>query len=204
VNHTENEEVLVQVIKSRLASLLSLLFSPFVVPIAAILFLVRVYAQTWEQFALWASISVLFVDVLPFLYIYISVKLGKLTDIHVVIRGQRKAPLLFALLSALVGVFILHLLDAATGLIQLGISYVVNAIVFLFITQFWKISLHCGVVAGCVTALAYIVTPKMAFLFFLIPIVGWARIQKKRHTLIQTLAGAIVAIIVTKLTLLGL
>ena len=192
------------VITSRLASFLSLLFSPFVVPIAAILLLVRVYAQTWEQFALWASISVLFVTVLPFLYIYLSVKLGKLTDIHVVIREQRKAPLLVALFSALVGVFILYLLGASRGIIYLGISYIVNAIVFLLITQLWKISLHCGVVAGCVTALAYIVTPKMAFLFFLIPIVAWARIQKKRHTLIQTFAGAIIAIIVTKLILLHL
>ena len=95
-------------------------------------------------------------------------------------------------------------LGAARGLIYLGISYIVNAIVFLLITQLWKISLHCGVVAGCVTALAYIVTPKRAFLFFLIPVVAWARIQKKRHTLIQTLAGTIIAIIVTKLPLLSL
>ncbi|MFQ6116553.1 MAG: hypothetical protein ACE5NG_21050 [bacterium] len=193
-----------ETILSRLASLLSLLFSPFVVPIAAIVLLVRVYAQTWEQFLLWASISVLFVNVLPFLYIYIMVKLGKLTDIHVVVREQRKAPLLFTLLSALVGVFILHLLGAERGIIYLGIAYIVNAIVFLIISQFWKISLHCGVIAGCVTALAYIVTPKMAFLLFLIPIVAWARIRRKRHTLIQTFAGAVIAIIVTKLTLIAL
>jgi len=127
-----SKEVLVQVIKSRLASLLSILFSPFIVPTVAILLLVRVYAQTWVKFALWTSINVLFVNVLPFLYIYICVKLGKLTDIHVVIREQRKAPLLF----------------------------------------------------------------------LLIPLVAWARIQRKRHTLIQTLAGAIIAVIVTKLTLL--
>jgi len=55
-----------------------------------------------------------------------------------------------------------------------------------------------------VTALAYIVTPKMALLFLLIPLVAWARIQRKRHTLIQTLAGAIIAVIITKLTLLSL
>jgi len=199
-----SKEVLVQVIKSRLASLLSILFSPFIVPTVAILLLVRVYAQTWVKFALWTSINVLFVNVLPFLYIYICVKLGKLTDIHVVIREQRKAPLLFALLSALVGVLILHLLGAHKELIHLGICYIVNVIVFLIISQFWKVSLHCGVVAGCVTALAYIVTPKMALLFLLIPLVAWARIQRKRHTLIQTLAGAIIAVIVTKLTLLSL
>jgi len=196
--------VFVQVIKSRLALSLSILFSPFIVPTAAILLLVRVYAQTWGQFALWTCISVLFVNVLPFLYTYTSVKLGKLTDIHVVIREQRKLPFLFALLSALVGIFILHLLGAAKGLIQLGICYIANVIVFLIISLFWKISLHCGVLAGCVTALAYIVTPKMALLFLLIPLVAWARIQRKRHTLIQTLAGAIIAVIITKLTLLSL
>lgn len=190
-----------QIITSRLASLLSLLFSPFVVPIAAILLLVRVYAQTWEQSALWTTITVLFITIIPFLYIYVKVKQGKLTDIHIVIRGQRIMPLLFAQLSALIGVFILYLLGAPKGLIHLGICYIVNGIIFILITQFWKISLHSAVVAGCVTALAYIVTPKMAFLFFLIPIVAWARIQKKRHTLIQNLAGAIIAIIVTRLTL---
>jgi membrane-associated phospholipid phosphatase len=200
----KTKEVLVQIITSRLASLLSFLFSPFVAPIVAIFFLVRVYAQTWEQFALWTTINVLFITIIPFLYIYIQVKQGKLTDIHILIRGQRILPLLFAQISAIIGVFILYLLSAPKGLIYLGICYIVNGIVFILITQFWKISLHCGVVAGCVTALAYIVNPKMAFLFFLIPIVAWARIQKKRHTLIQTIAGAIIAIIVTRLTLFSL
>jgi membrane-associated phospholipid phosphatase len=191
----------VQSITSRLASLLSILFSPFLVPVAAILFLVRVYAQTWGQFALWTAITVLFFNIIPFSYIYSKVKQGKLTDIHIVIREQRILPLLFAQISAIIGVFILSLLGAPKGLIHLGICYIVNGIVFIIITQWWKISLHSAVVAGCVTALAYIVTPKMAFLFFLIPIVAWARIQKKRHTLIQTLAGAIIAIILTRLIL---
>lgn len=193
-----------EAIKSRLASLISLLFSPFIVPTEAIILLVRIYTQTWEQFALWAFISVLFVNILPFLYIYISVKLGKLTDIHVIVREQRFVPLLFALLSALIGIIILYFLGAAKGLIHLGICYIINVIVFLLITQFWKISLHCAVVAGCVTALAHIVTPKMALLFLLILPVAWARIHKKCHTPIQTLAGSIIAVIVTKLALLSL
>ncbi|MHC4536911.1 MAG: hypothetical protein ACYS6K_23430 [Planctomycetota bacterium] len=150
---------------------------------------------------LWTTITVLFITIIPFIYIYLKVKQGKLPDLHIVTRGQRIVPLLFTQLSAIIGVFILYILTAPKGVIDLGICYIVNGIVFILITQFWKISLHSAVVAGCVTALAYIVTPKMAFLFFLIPIVAWARIQRKRHTLIQTIAGAIIAIIVTGLTL---
>jgi len=162
---------------------------------------VRVYAETWKEFMLWATVAVSFVTIIPFIYIYIRVKQGKLTDIHIVIRGQRIIPLLFALISALIGLFILRLLNAPKELIHLGICYIINGIVFILITQFWKISLHCGVMAGCITSLAYIVTAKMSFLFLLVPIVAWARIKGKHHNFIQTLAGAIIAIIVTGLIL---
>jgi membrane-associated phospholipid phosphatase len=145
--------------------------------------------------------AALFVTLIPLTYIYIRLKQGKLTDIHIVIRGQRIIPLLFAIISALIGLLMLYFLEAPEGLIHLGICYIVNSIVFILITQFWKISLHCGVISGCITALAYIVTPKMLFLLFLVPIVAWARIQKKHHTFTQTLAGAIISVIITGLTL---
>lgn len=190
-------------ITAKLAAIISLICSPSIVPIITILLLVRVYAQTWEQFALWALICVIFATVLPTLYIYTLVKKGKLSDMHIAIREQRAGPLLFAVISALVGVSIIYVIGAPIEIFWLGICYVANGIVFLLITQFWKISLHCGVLSACVTALSLIITPQLFFLYLLVPLVAWARIHRKRHTFIQSIAGAIIAVIVTKLTLLA-
>jgi len=184
-----------------MASLVSLVFSPFLVLIAAILLVVHLTAETLQQAILWSLISIVFASVFPFIFILILVRLGKLSGMGIAIREQRIGPLLFSLGSALVGTFILHRLGAPKMLVWLGIAYAVNGVVFIAVTRVWKISFHTGVMAACVTALTLLVNINLAWLFLLLPLVAWSRIYRKRHTLFQTLAGVFLAAIVTRLVL---
>jgi membrane-associated phospholipid phosphatase len=110
-------------------------------------------------------------------------------------------PLLFSLGSALVGTFILHVIGAPMVLVWLGIAYAINGVIFIAVTQVWKISFHTGIMAACVTALTLLVNANLAWLFLLTPLVAWSRVYRKRHTLFQTLAGVLLAAIVTRLVL---
>ena len=39
-----------------------------------------------------------------------------------------------------------------------------------------------------------LVNPQFGWLFLLIPLISWARVYRKRHTLLQTVVGAVLAI----------
>ncbi|MCZ6679935.1 MAG: hypothetical protein O7E52_22100 [Candidatus Poribacteria bacterium] len=178
----------------RIAAVISILMSPFLVPIASILLVVRIYAVTSQQALLWALIVILFVSVLPSLFILLLFGLGRISDMRLIVRAERMTPLFFSLVSALAGAVILHLVNAPREIVWLGIAYVINGVVFVLITPAWKISFHSGVAAGCVTALALLVNVQFAWLFLLLPLIAWARVHRKRHTVLQTVVAAILAV----------
>ncbi|MCZ6675770.1 MAG: hypothetical protein O7E52_00820, partial [Candidatus Poribacteria bacterium] len=64
---------------NRLAALISLIFSPFLVPIAGTLVAVHAYARTGLEFVRWSLISIAFSTGLPFVLIVVLVRLGMLS-----------------------------------------------------------------------------------------------------------------------------
>lgn len=179
---------------NRIAVTISVLFSPFLLPIASILLIVRASVATMQQGLLWMVIVILFAGVLPMLYIFILFRLGRLSDVRLTVREQRANPLRFSLVSALVGSGILHLLNVPQEIVWLCIACVINGLVLTLITQVWKISFHSGVAAGCMTGLATLISSQFIYLFILLPFIAWARVHRKRHTFLQTIIAAPIAI----------
>ena len=186
---------------NRIAVTISVLFSPFLLPIASILLIVRSSVATMQQGLLWMVIVILFASVLPMLFILILFRLGRLSDVRLTVREQRAKPLMFSLISALVGSGILHLLNVPQEIVWLCIACVINGVVLALITQVWKISFHSGVAAGCMTGLATIISSQFVYLFILLPFIAWARVHRKRHTFLQTIIAAPIAIANTAVVL---
>lgn len=187
IRHTLNTQML-----DRIAVTISVLFSPFLLPIASILIIVWLSVTTIQQGLLWMVIVILFASVLPMLFILILFRLGRLSDIRLTVREQRATPLMFSLVSAFVGTGILHILDAPREIVWLCIACLINGIVLTLITQVWKISFHSGVAAGCMTGLATL-SSQFVCLFILLPFIAWARVHRKRHTYLQTIIAAPIA-----------
>ena len=185
----------------RIAVAISVLLSPFLVPAASILLVVYIYAVTLRQAILWPLIIILFISVLPSLFVLMLFRLGQISDIQLTVREQRLKPLFFSIASALVGSSILHLVDAPQEIVWICIAYVINGVVFTLITPLWKISFHSGVTAGCVTALTLLVNGQLAWLFLLLPLIAWARVYRRRHTFLQTVVAALIAIVNTAMVL---
>ncbi len=187
-------------ILARLAWCVSVVFSPFLVPVATAIGVVQKHAAP-EDLLRWLGIVVLFVTVLPALSIAVMVRFSKVSDLHLKNREERFLPLCCTLVSMIVGTFLLYRLGAAREIVWAGVAYVVNSVIFFAITLTWKISFHSSVATGCVTVLVMLVNPQFGWLFLLIPVIAWARVYRKRHTLLQTVVGAVIAVGNTTLVL---
>ncbi|MCE2394385.1 hypothetical protein J4G02_07320 [Candidatus Poribacteria bacterium] len=196
MRHTLNTQML-----DRIAVTISVLFNPFLLPLASILIIVWLSVTTTQQGLLWMVIVILFASVLPMLFILLLFRLGQLSDFRLTVREQRAKPLIFSLVSALVGSGILYLLDAPREIVWLCIACVINGVVLTLITQVWKVSFHSGVAAGCMTGLVTLISSQFVYLFILLPFIAWARVHRKRHTYLQTIIAAPIAVASTAVVL---
>ena len=172
---------------------ISVLFSPFLVPIATAAGVVHKHADPQNALR-WLAIVVLFVTVLPALSIAVMVRFSKVSDLHLQHREERFLPLCCTLISMIVGTILLHRLGAAREIVWAGVAYITNSVIFSAITPLWKISFHSSVATGCVTVLVMLVNPLFGWLFLLVPLISWARVYRKRHTFLQTAVGAVLAV----------
>lgn len=180
-------------IPAGIAWVTSVLFSPFLVPIATAAGVVHKHADPQNALR-WLAIIVLFVTVLPALSIAVMVRFSKVSDLHLQNREERFLPLCCTLISMIIGTVLLARLGAAREIVWAGVAYITNSVIFSAITPLWKISFHSSVATGCVTVLVMLVNPQFGWLFLLVPLISWARVYRKRHTLLQTVVGAVLAV----------
>ncbi len=185
----------------RIAVAISVIFSPFLIPVPTILLLAWTYANSLQQVMLWMLVVSVFASVLPSVFILALVRSGRLSDVHLAVRKQRLAPLYLSLVSTLVGIIVLQSIDAPSQIVLPCIAYAINGVVFTAITHWWKISFHCGSAAGSIIVLMLLVDAKIAWLSLLLPLIAWARVHRKRHTILQTVAAALIAAAGTVLVL---
>jgi hypothetical protein len=162
-------------------------------PTVAILVLLIAWhsAPTVAEAVSRGALAVLFVSAMPFLYIVRGVRRGGLTDHHVGVRQQRTVPLLVGGASMLVGLIVLAILGAPRDLVALVAAVTVGLASSLLVTLVWKISIHAAVVSGAVTILVLVFGPPALVSAPLVPVVCWARVAVRDHTLAQTLARAV-------------
>jgi membrane-associated phospholipid phosphatase len=173
----------------RLARLLSVVFSPpLMIVSGAALTAARLATQeAWR----WTGIYLLLAVCVPVTYVGVQLARGRISDFDLRVREQRIKPYLVSLFCAALAWLWLRLGMAPALLIVVVGAGVAQVALMLAITLFWKISAHTASVAG-VAALAVMLIGAAALpLLALVPLLAWARLRLKRHTLMQTVAGAL-------------
>ena len=182
---------------------ISLVGSPFLTPLYTVGIVVGTSVGDRRRLLLWGAFVSIFLIGVALCYVAIQVWRGKITDVHVSQQSQRQAPFMVAVCSSLVGTVILWRMQAPWMLVALGTSFAIQGIFFGVLTRYRKISMHVAVMASCLTALiavfGWIAVPLVGFL----PLQGWARIYRRRHSLGQVVAGAILAPLLTILILMS-
>lgn len=123
-----------------------------------------------------------------FLFIWL-LKTGRVSDWDMKKRKERIVPL-FAMLGLVAAdIGIVSYFGNAT-MLMLFIFFFIWLLGFFLITLFFKISGHTSVATLAAGLLFYWYGMPAVLLFFIPPLVGWARVAGKRHTPNQVIAGA--------------
>ena len=111
--------------------------------------------------------------------------------------NDRKTPLLVAAVSSVVGAAVLFCLHAARGVFVISVAYALNSVVIGIITQWWKISVHTAMFASIATVAVIVFGWQFWWLYLILLPLAWSRIYRKRHTVWQTIMGALTTTAVT-------
>lgn len=152
-------------------------------------------AVSWHARAPWWGLLVMLgSSIVPIGWIGLQVRLGRITDIHVGLREQRKKVFVLCLASVAAVLAALLLGGAPARLVALTAAMLGTLVVTAAVTlgASWKISMHTAVAAGTVAMLAQLWAPAPTVIAgaAAVALIGWSRIRLQDHTLWQAAAGA--------------
>lgn len=183
----------------RLAFVISQVASP---PMQALTGLLLVGWQLRSGSA-WAWLGVLlFLAVLaPLFYVLLAIRLGQVSDLDLQSREQRTLPMLVTIGSLFLGGLVVWVAGAPPLIVLLALACGLEMVALFLITRRWKISMHSAAAAG-VAVLAWRLLGTTAWPFGLMVIaVAWSRVRLQRHTVPQTILGAMVSALIFALVL---
>lgn len=175
-------------VRTSLARVVSDIFSPPVLAVPGLLLGVLScdVSGVYRYALLYLVVGVL----LPVVYVLWLLKSGRITDFHLSDRRQRRGPFIASLIGGAAGLGLMAYLGAPASFLA-PISTLLAEILLLFlITLLWQVSVHTATTAGLVTFACLAFGPAAACWALLVPLVAWARIFLRKHTLAQTVAGA--------------
>lgn len=181
-------------IKQRLAKITTNILNPFLISFVVIILLAVESSATAAEAVKWALIC-LALSIFPvFAVVVYLVRRKKLDGIFINTRGQRNRIYILASFCAVIGYGILILLDSPDLLQATFVAGMVAVAVFMVINLFWKISLHTAFIAASVTVLIIVYGRVAAVTVVFVPLVAWARLEMKLHTLAQVIVGAVLSL----------
>lgn len=142
----------------------------------------------------WRFIVILLLidGLIPFIYFVHLLSTKEISDWDTTKREQRLKLYGFVLVSHAIGVILAFLLGKLV-LSKILLLFLILAAVFTLITFRWKISIHTGVSSAATVFLSFLFGRNWLWLYLIVGIIAWARVVMQKHTLAQTVAGAIVS-----------
>lgn len=176
--------------RARLARGISNVLSPPV--LVAPLLLIGVWLSGTPDAWRFAALYFLVAVVIPFVDLLWLLQRGRVSDMHLAERQDRRRPFLVTIACTTVALALLVWLGAPPVFVALVTAGLLQAVLLFLITLVWQVSVHTAAVAALAT-LSVLIAGQQAFgMTLLVPVVGWARLRLRRHTLAQVIAGAIV------------
>ncbi len=183
--------------KRHFAHLFSYAFHPMIISLLAFWILIYFPSEKSLNAELIFSICFVFSILIPIITVLILRKKGLLTDIDASEKDQRILPLTLGILYSGMGFSILYFLNADMIVQGLMFCFMINTLVTMCITRFWKISIHAIGVTGPAAALWIQGFQFPILMAALIICVGISRIILKAHTPVQVFAGAVLGFTLT-------
>ena len=192
----------------RLADALSYLLNPLAFPPVAFALVSWHFGAAAGEVAWVFGVSLVFFAIVPLLALLWMVREGRATSLEVRDKSRRTLPMLVCVGSYALGIALLGATatTAVRVLVAFAAIYPVNTLILLGITRWWKISIHMAGLAAFVSGLLFVslvaweglpddweaalTVATTAPLVLLLPVLMWARVRAKAHTVGQVVAGA--------------
>lgn len=151
------------------------------------------YSETTMGAIFWAILYGIFICLLPIAYVAYNVWRGNISDLHMKNRKERIRPLLVSILCTAIVWWLLRVLGAPKAFPLLALLSLIQITVIAVITLGWQISMHTMSIAGAVVAIGMIFSIGAGlWMTPLVPLVAAARLNLKRHTPAQVIAGTVI------------
>jgi membrane-associated phospholipid phosphatase len=174
-----------------LARILSTIFNPFLTALALFVILAHVTASSTDDFWRLLFISTFFTSIGPMIYVFWLYSSDRISDLDMSVRHEREAMFGAFVVFYLLGTIALYFVRAPSLLIAAMAGYTLSTAVVQYITRYWKISTHALGISAPLVAMTLLYGRQPLPFLVLIPMVGWARVYLKAHTLMQVLAGCV-------------
>ncbi len=170
-----------------LARIISRISEPiFYLPVIIWLVLRHVDIPREKQMIYYSGL-LLFVFVIPFAYFFYMVFIERKFDIDITERAKRVTFTLKSMISFTVAVVLTFFMDKELFIITLAVW--ISTLGLILITLKWKISFHGGLNALIFSTANYLYDWEYWWLYLLLIPIGWARLEMKKHSLAQFVAG---------------
>jgi membrane-associated phospholipid phosphatase len=182
--------------RHRFASLVSAVIHPLVFPLVTVVVLSYAYTHSIADTFVYSVVAVALTALPVALVVFVQVKRGKWTDFDVSVRRQRYTLYPFTLACLGVLVYVYYRLQAPREAVVSVLSLVAANLVNALINLKWKISAHATTAAAC-ASLLWQLTPNHTWgppAAAGAALVGWSRVELRRHTAGQVLAGWLVGV----------
>ena len=180
-----------------LARILSTIFNPFLTALALFVILADVTSRDTDDFWRLLFLSTFFTSIGPMLYVFWLYATNRISDLDMSVRSEREVVFSTFVIFYLLGAAVLWLTHAPRLMVAAMLGYVASTFVVGYITRYWKISTHALGITAPLVALTLLYGRQPLPFLVLIPMVCWARVYLKAHTVAQVVAGAALATVTT-------
>lgn len=180
-----------------LARSLSTIFNPFLTAFALFAILASIGAKDTLDFWRLLFVSTFFVSIGPMLYVFWLYATDRISDLDMSVRSQREMVFSAFVIFDALGAVALWLVHAPRLMIAAMLGYLASTLIVQYITRYWKISTHALGITAPLAALTLLYGRQPLPFMVLIPMVCWARVYLKAHSIMQVIAGAALAVATT-------
>ena len=179
------------------ARAVSTVFNPFVTSLALFVILAGARSRTNADFWVLIANTTFFTSIGPLLYVFWLYATDRISDLDMSIREERERVFVVFVIFFVLGTIDLWFIGAPAIITASMAGYAVSSLVVQWITRYWKISTHALGITAPMIALCVLYGTRPTPFLVLIPIVCWARVYLKAHTLWQVVAGTGLATVST-------
>lgn len=178
------------------SNIINVILHPIVLTIPGIFLLTLTSTQSIETAFYWSFLSLIFSGLIS-LFVVAGVRIGIFNNLDVSNRKQRVVLYPVAILVILLFAYFVHSQNGPVALTYASILFVIALLILDLVNSRIKASIHVAAVSALVTGVIYQYQGISYLLIVLIPLIAWARILQKRHTLKETIVGGVLGVSLT-------